>query len=101
MMTIDQHVRATIAGALLALLVMSSTARAHEVRPAYLEIHETAPDQFSLLWRTPVLSGARLPVVLKLPDEVQNLKEPVVQELTDSLVERRWINAGPDGLDRK
>ena len=31
--------------------------------PAYLEIKETAPGQFSVLWRTPVLAGMRLPVV--------------------------------------
>ena len=42
-----------------------------------------------MLWRTPVLAGMRLPVVLKLPDGVTNLKQPVVQELADSLVERR------------
>ena len=34
---------------------------AYESRPAYLEIKETAPDQFSVLWRTPVLAGMRLP----------------------------------------
>ena len=28
-----------------------------------------------------------------LPDGVTDLKPPVVQELTDSLVERRWIGA--------
>src|SRR5262249_57523269 len=43
----------------------------------------------------------RLPVALKLPDDVRNLNEPVVQELTDSLVERRWIEAGPKGLAGK
>jgi hydrogenase/urease accessory protein HupE len=73
-------------------------AQAHEARPAYLEIKETAPGQFSVLWRTPVLAGTRLPIVLKLPDRVKNLKEPVVSELTDSLVERRWIDAGTKGL---
>ena len=56
------------------------------------------PASSAVLWRTPVLAGMRLPVVLKLPDGVTNLKEPVVQELTDSLVERRWIDAGRDGL---
>jgi hydrogenase/urease accessory protein HupE len=71
---------------------------AHEARPAYLEIKETAPGQFSVLWRTPVLSGMRLPIMLQLPDNVKNLKEPTVQELTDSLLERRWIDAGPNGL---
>src|SRR5262245_27754956 len=83
---------------LLLMLAVSPMAHAHEVRPAYLEIKETAPGQFSVLWRTPVLAGMRLPVALKLPVGAQNLKEPVVQELTDSLVERRWIDAGPNGL---
>ena len=84
-----------------ALLAAAPAARAHEVRPAYLELKETAPGQYSVLWRTPVLSGMRLPVVLKLPEDARNLKEPVVQELTDSLVERRWIDAAPAGLAGK
>jgi hydrogenase/urease accessory protein HupE len=74
---------------------------AHEARPAYFEAKETAPGRFSVLWRTPILSGMRLPVVLKLPDDVQNVQEPAVQELADSLVERRWIDAGPNGLAGK
>jgi HupE/UreJ protein len=93
-----RNFRQIVAGLLLAMLFMLASARAHEVRPAYLEIKETAPGQFSVLWRTPVLAGMRLPVTLKLPDDVRNLKEPVVQELTDSLVDRRWVDAGPSGL---
>ena len=54
-----------------------------------------------MLWRTPVLAGMRLPLVLKMPDDVKNLKEPAVQELADSLVERRSIDAGPNGLAGK
>jgi hydrogenase/urease accessory protein HupE len=98
MITIERNLLAIIAGVLLALLVASPAAYGHEVRPAYLEIKETAPGQFSVLWRTPVLAGMRLPVRLKLPDGVRNLKDPVVQELTDSLVERHWVEAGPQGL---
>jgi hydrogenase/urease accessory protein HupE len=86
---------------LLAITFFLPAAQAHESRPAYLEIKETAPGQFSVLWRTPVLAGMRLPLVLKLPDGVGQLREPVVQELTDSLVERRWIDAGRDGLAGK
>ena len=82
----------------VALLSVVPAARGHESRPAYLELKETAPGRFSVLWRTPVLAGMRLPVVLKLPDGVKDLQEPVVQELADSLVERRSIDAGPDGL---
>jgi len=80
---------------------LANPAWAHEARPAYLEIKETAPGQLSVLWRTPVLAGMRLPVLLRLPDDVKNLKEPAVQELTDSLVERRWVDAGPNGLAGK
>jgi len=86
---------------ILATLSLVPAAQAHESRPAYLEIKETAPGQFSVLWRTPVLAGMRLPIALKLPDDSQNLKEPTVQELTDSLLERRWIDAGPNGLAGK
>ncbi len=89
---------AMIAVALLAPLGRPSTSQAHEIRPAYLEIKETAAGQFNLLWRTPVTAGMRLPLALKLRDDVRNVKEPVVQELTDSLVERRWIRAGANGL---
>lgn len=76
-------------------------ASAHEARPAYLELKETAPGQFAVLWRTPVLAGMRLPVALALPDEVKNLSEPKVEELADSVVERRTIDCGPNGLAGK
>jgi hypothetical protein len=36
-----------------------------------------------------------------MPDGVRNLAEPGVQELTDSLLERRTIDAGPAGLAGK
>jgi hydrogenase/urease accessory protein HupE len=96
-----QNFRRMIAGIVLPLLFAFSSAQAHEIRPAYLELKEAAPAQFSVLWRTPVMAGMRLPIVLKLPDDVRNLKDPLVRELTDSLVERRWIEAGPQGLAGK
>jgi hydrogenase/urease accessory protein HupE len=79
-------------------LLAAPGASAHEARPAYLEIRETAAGQFSVLWRTPVLSGMRLPIALVFPDDVRPVQTPTVQELADSLVERRWIDAGPTGL---
>jgi hydrogenase/urease accessory protein HupE len=97
-MTQVQLFRALFAGLALGFLFVISPAQAHEARPAYLELKETAPGQFSVLWRTPVLAGMRLPIVLKLPDTVTNVKEPIEQQLADSIVERHWIRAGPDGL---
>ena len=62
----------------LLCLALFTSAQAHESRPAYLKITETAPGQYTVLWRT-----------------------PVIRELTDSLVEHRWIDAGPEGLAGK
>ena len=84
-----------------AMALMPLASLAHEARPAYLEIKETAPGQYSVLFRTPVLAGMRLPLVLQMPEGVRNVKPPVVDELADSLVERRWIDAGPNGLAGK
>jgi hypothetical protein len=95
-------VRCALRVALLLLITCAtSLARAHEARPCYLEVTETTPRQYALLWRTPVLAGMRLPVRLQLPGDARDLKDPEADELTDSLVERRWITAGRDGLAGK
>jgi hypothetical protein len=90
--------------AMLALLVVLLAhvphANAHEARPAYLALTETAPDHFDVVWRTPVVSGMRLPVVLRLPDGATNITKPSLHELSDSVVERRLI-AVPGGLGGK
>ena len=93
-----------IIGVLLALfgtLAPTPGAWAHESRPAYLEIKETSPGRYAVLWRTPILSGMRLPVVVKFSDDVHNVTAPVLRELPDSLVERRLIDAGSSGLAGK
>jgi hydrogenase/urease accessory protein HupE len=86
---------------LIVTLCALSAAHAHEIRPAYLDLKETAPGQYNVLWRTPVLSGMPLPLALQMPDGVRNLRQPEQDELTDSRVERRWIDAGPSGLEGK
>jgi hypothetical protein len=84
--------------ALLIALCALTAARAHEIRPAYLDLKETAPGRYDVLWRTPVLVGMRLPIVLQMPEGVRNLRE---NDLNDSRVERRWIDTGPGGLEGK
>ena len=90
--------RLCLSSILACVLLSAVLASAHEARPAYLELRETAPGQFTVLWRTPVLAGMRLPVALALPDDVKNLREPSVEELADSQVERRWVDAGSNAL---
>ena len=86
-----------LAIAAAAILGHHSGAIAHEARPAYLELTETLPDRYDVVWRTPVSAGQRLPVVLQLPDGVTTVVEPRLREFADSVVERRII-AAPGGL---
>jgi hydrogenase/urease accessory protein HupE len=87
--------------ALLGALIPMPGAWAHESRPTYLEIRETTAGRYDVLWRTPILSGMRLPVVLKFPNDVRYVTEPTLRELPDSLVERRLIEATGSGLAGK
>jgi hydrogenase/urease accessory protein HupE len=85
--------RAVFLGLVFAAFALLRSAGAHESRPAYMQVTEIAPQRFEILWRTPVLAGMRLPVVLRFPENTRNVTEPVVRELSDSLVERRIIEA--------
>jgi hypothetical protein len=86
---------------LLGVLGHGPVAQAHDSRPAYLEINETAPGRYEMLWRTPVSAGAHLPVALKFPDDTRNITAPSLKEFTGLLLERRWIDAGKAGLAGK
>ena len=86
---------------LLGVLGHGSVAQAHDSRPAYLELNETAPGRYEVLWRTPLNAGMRLPVVLKFPDDTRNITAPSLKEFTGLLLERRWIDAGKTGLAGK
>lgn len=83
---------------LIGLCLTSISALAHESRPAYLELIETTPNRYTVLFRTPVLSGMRLPIALQFSPAVRNVTEPVLRELPDSLIERRLIETGDRGL---
>lgn len=83
---------------LLLLGFMGLSAMAHESRPAYLELNETTAGRYDVLWRTPVLSGMRLPIALRFAEGVRTVVDPVEVQLNDSLIERRGIDAGPAGL---
>ena len=88
---------AALALAMLLQIVCTAQTAAHDVRPAYLQIDPMGPESYSLIWRTPVLSGSPLPVVLALPERAETLAPPQVQTLPGSLVERRVIQL-PGGL---
>ena len=77
-------------GLLIAFFCVGPTL-AHDSRPAYLEITEIAKGRYDVLWRTPLTSGARLPVQLQFPEEARNVAAPSERAFPDSVVERRII----------
>lgn len=58
-------------GIIVCFLCMMCAARsyAHEVRPAFLKLKETAQSEFSVLWKQPVLDGKRLRIKPEFPEE--------------------------------
>ena len=86
-------------GACLTFLTLSARpTAAHDARPAYLEIRETAPGRATLLWRTPDGGGTRFPAALQLPAGVRSLETAAVAEPGGVHVERRLLDLGSGGL---
>ncbi|MGO8026575.1 HupE/UreJ family protein [Rhizobium leguminosarum] len=76
---------------IIVAIAFAPAAVAHEIRPAYLQIDQNAAARYTVTWRTPTLSGTRLPIVLRFPEGVRNVTPPAVRDLPDSVVETRLI----------
>ena len=85
----------TIIRAILCLFVVGFTpvlAHAHEMRPGYLEIRETAPDTYDVLWKVPALGDdMRLGLYLRFADDVNMVTEPVAGFLGGAHTQRMRI----------
>lgn len=96
-----QGLRSAVRALLLLIVVASaSCALAHDSRPAYLQITETTPGRYDVVWRTPLLSGMRLPVVVRFPAGTRFVTGPNERDFADSVVERSVIQVD-GGLEGK
>lgn len=87
-------------GAILVALVaalLAVPAFAHEVRPAYLDMRETAPDVFAVVWKVPALGEMRLGLHARLPGSCAQRAEPVRSIEAGAYLER-WTIACTGGL---
>src|SRR5215217_8197769 len=75
----------------LALLVVSacliSGSSAHEVRPAYLDLKETASGSFDVLFKTPMVGDFRLSLGVSLSGPGQVLTPVTSRKTGDALVQ--------------
>lgn len=75
---------------LLALLA-SAPSHAHEVRPAYLDMRETAPGEFAVVWKVPALGEMRLGLYVRLPESCTEKVEPVRSMEGGAFLERSTV----------
>jgi hydrogenase/urease accessory protein HupE len=83
---------------ILLLTASLSTAFAHRLQPAYLEISEQSAGKFSILWKRPFVGSKPMNIDPRLPSKFRNLTEPVVQLLPTGAVERWMVASGEGGL---
>ena len=84
-------------GALLFALA-SSSVFAHEMRPAYLELRETAPETYAALWKVPGRGeNLRLGLYVELPAGCTNITEPRATMVNNAFTER-WTVKCAGGL---
>ncbi|SCW63107.1 HupE / UreJ protein [Rhizobium mongolense subsp. loessense] len=81
--------------AVLVLLTLSIgllslvTACAHEVRPAYLELREEMPNEYSVLLKTPMRGDARLALSAVFSGKIENIT-PIVSRPTGNAMVQTW-----------
>ena len=86
-----------------ALLILATSAffaaqvQAHEVRPAYLRIQQTAADRFDVLWRVPARGDLRLGIYVELPAGCEAPEKPLTWQEESTWIER-WSTRCPGGL---
>lgn len=70
-------------------ILLISPAAGHEIRPAYLQLDETAPGQFTVLWKVPAAGDRRLGLFVQFPEECKKLTEPVTT-IESGAHSQRW-----------
>ncbi len=75
--------------ALTGFILSSVIATAHEARPAFLDIREEAPSEFSILFKTPMQGDARLALNASFSGRTENLT-PVLSRPTGDAMVQTW-----------
>ncbi len=83
---------------ILALLVPAGGALAHEMRPAYLELKQTAESTYDVLWKVPGRGeNLRLGLYVEFPEGTTNTSEPRAMMQRGAFTER-WSIRRDGGL---
>jgi len=87
-----------ISCSILLFLLFASSAFAHEVRPAYLELRQTGPETYAALWKVPGQGvNLRLGLYVELPAGCTNVTAPRASMANNAFTER-WTVKRAGGL---
>jgi hypothetical protein len=79
------------------LAAFASGLSAHEVRPAYLELRETAPETYDVLWKVPARGGnMRLSLQIEFPSDTNVTTSRTL--FANEASTERWSVKRPNGL---
>jgi hydrogenase/urease accessory protein HupE len=79
------------------LLLTPAILSAHEMRPAYLQITETAPEVYDIIWKVPARGDKRLSLYVRFAEDVEIVSQPVGGMTGGAYIER-WCIRRPGGL---
>lgn len=80
-------------------VLMVDQAHAHEVRPAYLELLESQPGRFDVLWKVPMRGDRVLSIQPVLPSTCRAVEAPLHRGVRGAQVSRWTVDCGAADLD--
>lgn len=87
----------SICRSLILLLFVAVSSQADEIRPAYLELRETAPTVYAVLWKVPAKGDSQLNLNPAFPVSCTNKTEPAARNTGAAFV-YRWLLVCDGGL---
>lgn len=79
------------------LILFSGHSVADEIRPGYLQLNESAPGVFSVVWKVPAKGDRKLGIDVQLPENCGH-QDDVQEQFINNAYVKRWIASCTGGL---
>ena len=91
-------IKAGILTLAICIVAVASGALADEFRPALLEITETEPGWYTVMWKVPQSKGQPLAIAPKFPEQMEPLGPPSTRKSQSEFIEKSLWRSGSDAL---
>ena len=91
-------IKAGILTLAICIVAAASGALADEFRPALLEITETEPGWYTVMWKVPQSKGQPLAIAPKFPEQMEPLGPPSTRKSQSEFIEKSLWRSGSDAL---